>query len=115
MRRPRRSLSIVTAPTLEPVTLTEAKAWARIDTTDDDTVVTGLITAARMAGEEYLRRTLISTSYKLTIDLTASLGGYLGEGTYDLPVTAPASQPTRNNGTKAGMHPRVRFGMAFTV
>ena len=89
MRRPRRSLTVVTPPATEPVTLTEAKAWARIDGTDDDAILTGLVTAARMAAEEYLRRTLITTVRKLTLDLADSpFGNCYSEGTYDLPVTA---------------------------
>jgi hypothetical protein len=89
VRRPRRSLTLVTGPASEPVTLAEAKAWARIDDDADDSVVTHLITAARMAAEEYLRRSLLSQSYRLTIDLTGdALGNFLGDGVYDLPVTA---------------------------
>lgn len=87
-RRPRRTLTIVTAPAAEPVTLTEAKAWAKIDDTTDDDLVTALITAARMSAEEYLRRTLISTTYKLTLDLAdCPLSDLLGDGVYDLPVS----------------------------
>ena len=37
----------MTAPTGEPVSLTEAKAQCRVDITDDDTYITALITAAR--------------------------------------------------------------------
>ena len=54
----------------------------------DDTLVTQLITAARMAAEEYLRRALITQTYKLTLDLScSSLGAAWSEGVYDLPVT----------------------------
>lgn len=89
MRRPRRSLTLVTAPTTEPVVLADAKAWARIDDTTDDTLVTQLITSARMAAEEYLRRALITQTYKLTLDLSCSfLGAAWSDGVYDLPVTA---------------------------
>ena len=36
-------LSVVTAPTTEPLTRTEVKSFLRIDTTDDDTLVDVLI------------------------------------------------------------------------
>tara|TARA_R110000851_G_scaffold173130_1_gene319440 strand:- start:772 stop:1449 length:678 start_codon:yes stop_codon:yes gene_type:complete len=57
---------IVTAPTLEPVTLAEAKSFLRIDTTADDAYITDLITASREAIENALRRTLLTTTVKLT-------------------------------------------------
>lgn len=37
---------LVTAPTIKPITLTEAKAWLDIGYTEKDTVITGLIAAA---------------------------------------------------------------------
>lgn len=52
----------VTAPAAEPVTLAEAKAQCRIDTSDaaSDAFVTGLIVAARRMVEAYLHRRLIT-------------------------------------------------------
>jgi uncharacterized phiE125 gp8 family phage protein len=38
---------LITPPTFEPVTLTEAKAQCRIDIDDDDALIVGLIQAAR--------------------------------------------------------------------
>ena len=84
----RQSLALVTAPASEPVTLVEAKAWARIDGDDEDDLITGLITSARQAAEEYLRRSLISQTWKLTLDLACSGLSHLPEGVYDLPVSA---------------------------
>ena len=48
--------TVSVAPTAEPVTLTEAKAWLRVSTTDDDTLINALITAARQFGEKYCNR-----------------------------------------------------------
>lgn len=88
-RAARRSLILVTAPAKEPVTLTEAKGWAKVETTDDDATIGSLVTAARTAAEEYLRRALVTQTYKLTHDLHGNdLYHGLPEGTYDLPVTA---------------------------
>lgn len=44
---------VITAATTEPVTLAEAKAWARVDGGSDDAVVTALVRAARAACERY--------------------------------------------------------------
>lgn len=85
----RRSITLVTAPATEPVSLTEAKAWAKVDDTADDTLITSLIVAARESAEQFLRRSLITQTWKLSIDLPASrFDDSLGEGVYDLPVTA---------------------------
>lgn len=43
--------TITSAPGSEPVTSTEAKLWLKVDHTADDTLITGLITAARKYAE----------------------------------------------------------------
>jgi uncharacterized phiE125 gp8 family phage protein len=43
----------------EPVTLADAKGWLKIDVTDDDTLLTDLITAARQDCENYLNISLV--------------------------------------------------------
>src|SRR5262249_25556880 len=52
----------------EPVTLDEAKSHARIETTADDTLVTGLIAAARQLVEKITHRALITQTWTLTLD-----------------------------------------------
>ncbi len=92
----RRSLALVTPPAVEPVTLDEAKAWARVDTTDDDPLISALLVASRQAVEDYLRRSLITQTWRLTLDAPASgWGNWLGEGTYDLPVTVLSGEYPR--------------------
>jgi len=63
-----RSLTRVTAPAIEPITLDEAKLYLRIDNTDNDTLVNDLIVAARMIAESWLKVSLISQAWKLAYD-----------------------------------------------
>ncbi len=63
-----RSLTRQTAPAVEPVTLSEAKAHLRIDSTDEDTLISTLVTAAREWCEEYLDRSLIHQQYVMRLD-----------------------------------------------
>lgn len=63
-----RSLVRQTAPAVEPVTLTEAKAHLRVDTSDDDTYITSLIKAAREWVEHYLDRSLVHTQWAMRVD-----------------------------------------------
>jgi len=59
------SLTVTSAPSVEPVTTAEAKEWLRIDSSDtsQDAVLAILIKAARVRVEEYLRRSLITRTY----------------------------------------------------
>jgi uncharacterized phiE125 gp8 family phage protein len=63
-----RSLTRQTPPAVEPVTLAEAKAHLRVDTSDDDTYIGTLITAAREWCEQYLDRTLVHTQWVMRFD-----------------------------------------------
>lgn len=54
--------SIVTAAASEPITLSEAKNFLRVDTTADDDLITALISAAREMCEQYTRRILVTTT-----------------------------------------------------
>jgi hypothetical protein len=82
----RKSSVLITAPATEPVTLAEVKAWLRIDTTDEDTILTPLIAGARQVAEKFLRTALITQTWEYTLDLTAQ-NIDIGEGFYDLPIT----------------------------
>lgn len=62
-------LSVATAATIEPVTLAEAKLHLRVDhSVDDDYIEDELIIAARQYVELHCRRTLMKTTYRLTLD-----------------------------------------------
>lgn len=61
-------LSVTTPPATEPVTLAEMKLHSRIDNSDDDTLVTSLIIAARMQIEQMANTKLITQTLALSID-----------------------------------------------
>jgi len=54
------SLSLVTAPATEPVTLAAAKTHLRVDSDYDDELISFLIVAAREYGEVFTRRAFIT-------------------------------------------------------
>ncbi len=54
MTTPLRKLVQASAPASEPVTLAEAKLYLRVDAATEDTLIGELITAARVAAEQYL-------------------------------------------------------------
>lgn len=62
------ALKLVTGPTTEPVSLTEAKLHLRLDIDDDDTLVTALIQTAREEAEQLTRRALITQTWDLVMD-----------------------------------------------
>lgn len=61
-------LVLITPPTEEPVSLEEAKLHLRVDISDDDALIGGLIQAARERAEDILRRALITQTWELTLD-----------------------------------------------
>ena len=62
------SLTLVTAPTTEPLSLTEAKAQLRLDSDADDRLIQLLITAAREWVEGQTKRALVSQVWDQTMD-----------------------------------------------
>lgn len=85
----RRSVTVVTPPASTPASLAELKELAKIDTDDEDASLTLMLEAATAAAEEYTRRAFVSRTLKLTLDAPANrYADYLGDGVYDLPVTA---------------------------
>jgi uncharacterized phiE125 gp8 family phage protein len=67
-RKSGRQIIISVEPTVEPITVSELKFWARIDGSDEDTVLGGIITTARKNLEHYIKRTLIQTTIQLYMD-----------------------------------------------
>lgn len=62
------ALNLVTAPATEPVTLTEAKAHCRVSGTDEDTLITSYLLAARRHLEAETRRAFVTQTWDWTID-----------------------------------------------
>jgi uncharacterized phiE125 gp8 family phage protein len=62
------NIKILARGTSEPVTLAEAKLHLRVDLSNDDALITAMISAAREMVERYTSRTLIYTAYRLTMD-----------------------------------------------
>jgi Phage gp6-like head-tail connector protein len=61
---------------LEPITLAEAKLHARVEYSDDDTLIASLIVAARRYCENRQRVAYLSQSWTLILDSFPSAGGY---------------------------------------
>jgi uncharacterized phiE125 gp8 family phage protein len=78
-----RSLTRQTGPAVEPVTVAEAKAHLRVDTSDDDTYIGTLITAGREWCEQYLDRTLVNTQWVMRFD------SFPPDGTHDIELPRP--------------------------
>lgn len=61
-------LSLVTGPTIEPVSLAEAKAHCRVVVPDDDALISGYINAARSYLEEISGRSFVLSTWDYFID-----------------------------------------------
>lgn len=85
---------ILTPPAIEPVTLAEAKLHLRVTFSDDDALISALITAARSLCETRLRRALITQTLVSYWDNFPWGGGYynrlirqMGPSPYWLPTS----------------------------
>ena len=70
-------LQVHTAETAYAVTQAEIKAWNKIDSSDDDTVVALIERAVHNWAKEYTNRTLTTVTYNLFIDSVYD---------YDIPI-----------------------------
>jgi uncharacterized phiE125 gp8 family phage protein len=59
---------LITAPTVEPVSVSELKSQLRITSTAQDTMLGVLIEAARQHVEDYLRYSIITATWELYLD-----------------------------------------------
>ncbi len=59
---------LISGPALEPVSLSETKAQLRVDLTDEDTLISSLIAAARIHVEAYVHRVFITQTWAIYLD-----------------------------------------------
>jgi uncharacterized phiE125 gp8 family phage protein len=72
--------TLVTAPSAEPMSTADAKAFLRVDSSDDDTLISQLVFAARRACESYTGRALVTQTWKLFLDGFSEVDIPLWEG-----------------------------------
>lgn len=66
------SLSLITPPTQEPVSLAEVKAHLRVATDGDDALLSALIVTARSVAESLTGRALLAQTWRLYLDQAPS-------------------------------------------
>lgn len=62
------ALTLITGPSLDPVTVMEVKAQSRIDSSDEDGWIAGKLLSARDYVEAFIGRRLITQTWDLTLD-----------------------------------------------
>jgi uncharacterized phiE125 gp8 family phage protein len=65
---------VSTPPASEPISLSEAKLYLRVDTSADDALIAALITAARESVELYTSRALVTQTVTQKLDCFPSFG-----------------------------------------
>lgn len=59
---------LIDGPAIEPISVAEAKAWLKIDGTDEDDLIRALIVAARLMIEAEIGQVLIGQNWRLVGD-----------------------------------------------
>lgn len=60
-------LARIIAPEIEPLTLAETKLYLRVDGNTEDALITELISVAREHAEAFLKRSLLTQTWRLTL------------------------------------------------
>lgn len=63
------SLTLITAPTVYPITLAEAKAQCVVDHSNDDDLITSMIAAATDYAEKYTNKDFVQRAWDYSFDL----------------------------------------------
>lgn len=58
----------ITPPSVEPITLAQAKLHLRVDHTDDDALISAYIEGARVFAEKFTARAFVTQTWELVID-----------------------------------------------
>lgn len=90
--QPQFGLQVTTPPASEPVSLDEMRNWLRVDFSDDDDKIAGLITAARVFVEKWTRRICMPTTFTMSFDRFALI-----PNTQYAPGNPSVAQPILNN------------------
>ena len=61
-------LKLKTAPAVEPITLDEAKLHLKVDSADDNALISALITTARQLAERETKRAFITQTWEMFLD-----------------------------------------------
>lgn len=80
---------LITPPAAEPVSLSEARAWLRVDGSDEDDAIRSLIVAARALVEMATRRALVAQTWRLTLDAWPCAS----DGAWSLLASRPRTTP----------------------
>ena len=59
---------LLTPPAVEPISLTQAKIWLRIDHSHEDELISALIASARLVVESAARRMLVLQTWRIVMD-----------------------------------------------
>ncbi len=59
---------LLNAPSVEPISLAQAKAWLRVTSADEDELITGLIASARLVVESVTRQAMLAQTWRLVMD-----------------------------------------------
>lgn len=104
---PMRGLVRVAAPAAEPLTLPETREFLRVANSDDDGRITDMIITARSLAEQWMRRSLVTQSWKLSREDAIS-------GTVRLPM-GPVQSITSVVVTPDGGSPQTVDGDAYAL